>query len=127
QGGQDYVYGDVFPHEVLMDQFGGVDFAKGCYVGQEVVSRMQHRGTARNRIIKVSADVPLPSFNTDILAGGKPAGTMGSSSGTHGLAMLRLDRIARAMAKGEMVTAGSLAIKPEIQEWAKFTWPQEEG
>ena len=126
QGGQDYVYGDVFPHEVLMDQFGGVDFAKGCYVGQEVVSRMQHRGTARSRIIKVSADAPLPSFSTDILAGGKTAGTMGSSHGKTGLAMVRLDRVAKAMAQGEMVTAGSLAITPQLQDWVKFTWPQQE-
>ncbi len=44
EGGRDYAYGDAFPHEALMDQLGGVDFRKGCYVGQEVVSRMQHRG-----------------------------------------------------------------------------------
>ncbi|MEZ5872516.1 MAG: folate-binding protein [Nitratireductor sp.] len=126
QGGEDYVFGDCFPHEVLMDQFGGVDFAKGCYVGQEVVSRMQHRGTARNRIIKVSAQAALPSFNTDILAGGKPAGEMGSSRGKKGLAMLRLDRVARAVSAGGLITVGSLVIEPEIQEWARFTWPQEE-
>ena len=55
KAGEDYAYGDTFPHEALMDQFGGVDFKKGCYVGQEVVSRMQHRGTARNRVVMVSA------------------------------------------------------------------------
>ena len=51
EGGRDYAFGDAFPHEALMDQLGGVDFRKGCYVGQEVVSRMQHRGTARTRIL----------------------------------------------------------------------------
>ena len=47
EGGKDFAYGDAFPHEADLDQLGGVDFNKGCYVGQEVVSRMQHRGTAR--------------------------------------------------------------------------------
>jgi len=53
RGGLDFIYGDAFPHETDMDQFGGVDFDKGCFVGQEVVSRMEHRGTARNRIVPV--------------------------------------------------------------------------
>ncbi|WP_332696955.1 CAF17-like 4Fe-4S cluster assembly/insertion protein YgfZ, partial [Bosea sp. (in: a-proteobacteria)] len=44
-GGRDFAYGDAFPHEALFDQLGGVSFKKGCYIGQEVVSRMQHRGT----------------------------------------------------------------------------------
>src|SRR5580658_3312142 len=51
QGGLDFRYGDAFPHEADMDQLGGVDFQKGCYVGQEVVSRMEHRGTARTRAV----------------------------------------------------------------------------
>ena len=49
RGGLDFIYGDAFPHEADMDQLDGVDFDKGCYVGQEVVSRIEHRGTARNR------------------------------------------------------------------------------
>ena len=49
RGGLDFIYGDAFPHETDMDQLAGVDFDKGCYVGQEVVSRMEHRGTARTR------------------------------------------------------------------------------
>ena len=54
RGGSDFIYGDAFPHEADMDQLGGVDFDKGCYVGQEVVSRMEHRGTARTRIVPVA-------------------------------------------------------------------------
>src|SRR5206468_8700608 len=49
EGGIDFAFGEAFPHDADMDQLGGVDFDKGCYVGQEVVSRMQHRGTARRR------------------------------------------------------------------------------
>ena len=55
-GGVDFAYGDAFPHEADMDQFGGVDFAKGCYVGQEVVSRIEHRGIARSRAVPVAYD-----------------------------------------------------------------------
>ena len=58
EGGRDYAFGDAFPHEALFDQLNGVDFAKGCYVGQEVVSRMEHRGTARKRIVPVAGDAP---------------------------------------------------------------------
>ena len=54
RGGLDFMYGDAFPHEANMDRLHGVDFDKGCYVGQEVVSRMQHRGTARTRIVPIA-------------------------------------------------------------------------
>ena len=56
RGGLDFMYGDAFPHETNMDRLHGVDFDKGCYVGQEVVSRMQHRGTARTRTVRVVLD-----------------------------------------------------------------------
>jgi folate-binding protein YgfZ len=58
RGGLDFIYGDAFPHEADMDQLAGVDFDKGCYVGQEVVSRMEHRGTARTRIVPATAALP---------------------------------------------------------------------
>ena len=59
ESGSDYALGDAFPHDVLLDETGGVGFKKGCYVGQEVVSRMQHRGTARRRVLIVSAQAAL--------------------------------------------------------------------
>ena len=54
RGGLDFQYNDAFPHEADMDQLNGVDFDKGCYVGQEVVSRVEHRGTARKRVVPVT-------------------------------------------------------------------------
>ena len=59
KGGVDFIYGDAFPHETNMDRLHGVDFDKGCYVGQEVVSRMQHRGTARTRTVRLLVDGPV--------------------------------------------------------------------
>ncbi len=125
EGGKDFEYGKVFPHEVLMDQFGGIDFAKGCYVGQEVVSRMQHRGKIRTRTLAIGAEENLPAFGTEIRAAGKPAGSMGSSSGHAGLALLRLDRVKTAMDDGEEIIAGDTKLTATIPDFASFGWPQE--
>ena len=120
EGGTDFDYGDAYPHEVLMDQFGGVDFKKGCYVGQEVVSRMQHRGTAKKRIIIVKSKDQLPAPKIAITADGKTAGTLGSISGSIGLAMLRLDRIAKA----ETILAGEIELKSQLPNWVNFKMPE---
>lgn len=125
QGGLDHAFADAFPHEALMDQFGGVDFAKGCYVGQEVVSRMQHRGTARSRVVMVEGADALPASGTAITAAGKIAGTMGSSSGRQGLALVRLDRVQEAIKADGAVIAGETPIAVKIQPWARFDWPQD--
>jgi folate-binding protein YgfZ len=111
RGGLDFIYGDAFPHETNMDRLHGVDFDKGCYVGQEVVSRMQHRGTARTRTVRIVLDGPAPEPGAAILAGDKPVGTMGSTAGHHGLALLRIDRAADALEAGAPLTSGGLAIR----------------
>jgi folate-binding protein YgfZ len=111
RGGLDFMYGDAFPHETNMDRLHGVDFDKGCYVGQEVVSRMQHRGTARTRTVRVILDGFSPEPGTAILAGDKPVGTMGSTAGHNGLALIRTDRVADALDAGKPLTAGGLAIR----------------
>ena len=111
RGGLDFMYGDAFPHETNMDRLHGVDLEKGCYVGQEVVSRMQHRGTARTRTVRVVLDGFSPEPGTTILAGDKPVGIMGSTAGHNGLALIRTDRAADALAAGTALTAGGLAIR----------------
>ena len=113
RGGLDFMYGDAFPHETNMDRLHGVDFDKGCYVGQEVVSRMQHRGTARTRTRAGRARrTSRRKPGTPILAGDKPVGTMGSSAGQRGLALIRIDRVADALDAGMPLTAGGLAHPP---------------
>ena len=121
EGGLDFSFGDAFPHEALMDQFKGVDFSKGCYVGQEVVSRMQHRGTARKRLITVNASKNLPGVGTEILSNGKSCGSITSVSGKSGIAMIRIDRVAGEGISREAL-AGSVPITLAIQDWCKFTW-----
>jgi len=111
RGGIDFMYGDAFPHETNMDRLHGVDFDKGCYVGQEVVSRMQHRGTARTRTVRLILDDAPPEAGVGIVAGDKPVGTMGSSAGGMGLGLLRIDRAADALDAGVPLTAGGIAIR----------------
>lgn len=111
RGGLDFTYGDAFPHETNMDRLHGVDFDKGCYVGQEVVSRMQHRGTARTRTVKVLLDGPSPEPGAAILAGDRPVGTIGSTSGGKGVALVRVDRVTDALDAGLPLTAGGLPLR----------------
>jgi tRNA-modifying protein YgfZ len=111
RGGLDFMYGDAFPHETNMDRLHGVDFDKGCYVGQEVVSRMQHRGTARTRTVKIILDGPSPEPGATILAGDKQVGTIGSTAGQNGLALVRTDRVADALDAGLSLTAGGLGLR----------------
>jgi hypothetical protein len=111
RGGLDFMYGDAFPHETNMDRLHGVDFDKGCYVGQEVVSRMQHRGTARTRTVRVVLEDLSPEPGATILAGDKAVGTMGSTAAGNGLALVRIDRVADALEAGLPLTAGGLGIR----------------
>ncbi len=110
KGGVDFVYGDAFPHDANFDLLHGLDFDKGCYVGQEVVSRMKHRGTARKRVarVKMLADPMAPG--TPVLDGALAVGTLGSSCGREALAMLRLDRVEDAKAAGRELTAGGVGL-----------------
>ncbi len=124
QGGLDFQYGNAFPHEADMDQLGGIDFTKGCYVGQEVVSRMEHRGSARTRAVPVRYHgAAPPPAGTAITAGGRQIGAMGSAAAGRGLALLRLDRVAEAMSRGEALLADGVPIRPTKPDWARFAFP----
>jgi len=120
RGGVDFAYGDAFPHEADMDQLGGVDFAKGCYVGQEVVSRIEHRGIARTRAVPIRYDGGAPENGVAITAGERQVGTMGSAARGRGIALLRLDRVAEA---AEPLTAGGVPIHLVKPDWARFSLP----
>jgi folate-binding protein YgfZ len=123
QGGRDFQYSDAFPHEADMDQLAGVDFEKGCYVGQEVVSRVEHRNSARSRLVPVAFDAGAPDDGAPVMAGDKQVGTIGSTAKGHGIAMLRLDRVADALAEGQALTAGGSALRVVKPDWAKFAFP----
>jgi folate-binding protein YgfZ len=109
EGGKDYALGDTFAHEANFDLLNGISFSKGCFVGQEVVSRVQHRGTARKRIVQIEGDAPLHS-GAEVTAGTASIGVIGSVSGRRGLALLRVDRAAEAQAKSEPLAANGVRI-----------------
>jgi folate-binding protein YgfZ len=125
RGGLDFIYGDTFSHEADMDQLNGVDFGKGCYVGQEVVSRVEHRASARSRVVPIVYDEFAPSSGLPVMAGDRQIGTLGSTAKGHGLALMRLDRIGDALAAGATIEAGGIAIRAVQPAWAKFDWPGE--
>lgn len=120
RGGQDFIYNDAFPHDADMDQLGGVDFKKGCYVGQEVVSRVEHRGSARTRVVPVRYDEHAPAPGLPVMLGEKSVGMMGSSANGKGLALLRLDRIDSA---DTPLTAGGVPIRLAHADWIRFEMP----
>ena len=91
---------DTFILEAGFEALNGVDFRKGCYVGQEVTARMKHKTELRKglRVVSVTGTAPV---GTDITAGGKPVGTLFTQSGGRGIAYLRLDRAGKDMLAGE--------------------------
>jgi folate-binding protein YgfZ len=126
EGGKDFLFGDAFPHEALMDQLDGVDFDKGCYVGQEVVSRMQHRGTARTRILPVVYPEGFAAeAGAEVVAGDKSLGKTGTGMEGRGLVMIRLDRTDDAVRAGEPIRAGGMPVHLEHPSWIRFPFPGE--
>ncbi|WP_295811836.1 folate-binding protein YgfZ [uncultured Nitratireductor sp.] len=124
ESGSDFELGEAFPHDVLYDQNGGVGLRKGCFVGQEVVSRMQHRGTARRRLLIASGADALPPAGTELRAAGKPLGSLGTVSGRNALAIVRIDRVKDAMDADTPITAKDIAVTLAIPNWASFTFPE---
>ena len=122
-GGEDGDATDFFPHDLLLDKNGGLNFKKGCYVGQEVVSRMQHRSTARRRIVTVTAAGTLPVSGTAILAGGKDIGALRTVEGNTGLAVVRVDKAGDAIAGSTPITTGDVAVTLALPAWSGVEFP----
>jgi tRNA-modifying protein YgfZ len=110
EGGRDYALGDTFPHEANYDRYAGVSFTKGCFVGQEVVARMENKTVVRKRVVAITGTAPLTT-GADVLIGGTAAiGTIGSVDGGRGLALLRLDRAAEAADKSQTLSTAEGAV-----------------
>jgi len=127
EGETDFAYSDVFPHDVNFDQTGGVSFPKGCFIGQEVVSRMQHRGTARRRVLVARSRAPLPPMGTPITVDGRDIGTMGSSAERIGIALVRIDRVKDAIDAESVILAGETPITLTLPPHVRFGFPEAEA
>lgn len=116
--------GNLFPHEANFDQFGGVDFQKGCYVGQEVVSRMEHRATARKRILPVTSTSGTKLTSDSAVTGAnKSVGTVLTVSDRSGLALLRLDRAQDCYDADGLLLADGQVLELGKPGWAHFDLP----
>jgi folate-binding protein YgfZ len=122
-GGEDKDLGDYFPHDLMMDKNDGLSFKKGCYVGQEVVSRMQHRSTARRRVVTVTAQAPLDAAGAPLLVGEREVGTLISVSGATGLAVARIDKVGAALAAAQQPTVAGQTVTVSLPGWSGLDWP----
>ncbi len=115
--------GQLFPHEANFDQIGAVSFSKGCYIGQEVVSRMEHRATARSRILPVTFDDAAPPRDAAIKSADKIVGSVLSSNGNMALALIRLDRLGEA--EHPLLTDG-VRVHVHKPAWIKYDVPSKD-
>lgn len=119
--GPDFAPDSQFPHDLGMDLLGGIDFAKGCYVGQEVVSRMQHRSTARKRPV-IATGHRLQS-GEDVSVDERVIGRLGSVAGESGIAIVRIDRFGH---EGSAESGGA-PVQLVVPEWASYAFGDSSG
>jgi folate-binding protein YgfZ len=110
---------DLEPEKTLLleagfDELNGVDWQKGCYMGQELTARTKYRGLVKKRLIPVTADGALPPPGTPVLADGAEVGTLRSAIGGIGLAALRLDALEKPL------LAGNILLRPNLPSWIKL-------
>ncbi|NOZ31588.1 MAG: folate-binding protein YgfZ [Alphaproteobacteria bacterium] len=117
--GTGFVGGAQFAHDIGLDERGGIDFEKGCYIGQEIVSRMRHRGTARKRPVILTADAPIPA-GTKVTSNGVVVGTVFAGGATKTVALLRIDRIT----PDSKAKAGDQPVGLSLPDWASYRFSE---
>ncbi|WP_375706667.1 YgfZ/GcvT domain-containing protein [Bartonella sp. AA126HLJHH] len=123
ESAQDYEIGKVFPHDINYDQINGLAFNKGCYIGQEIVSRMHHRRAVRRRIFIVKGQCKLTP-QSNIEAGTKVLGYLGTCIGNEALALMRIDHVKDAMDYNIPFTVKNIPVTISIAENMNFTFPE---
>ncbi len=117
-GSRDLIVEKSLLLESGFDELQGVDFEKGCYVGQELTARTKFRGLVRKRLLRVDVEGSIPEPGTPVTADGIELGEMRSARDGVGLALLRLDRLASARATGAAIQADGAALTPVTPDWA---------
>jgi folate-binding protein YgfZ len=117
-GSRDMVVEKAILLESGFDELNGVDWQKGCYVGQELTARTKYRGLVKKRLMPVAIDGPAPEPGTPILCGGKEVGEMRSAVDGVGLALMRLESLDAAT--DAPLTAGAATLEPRKPDWAGF-------
>lgn len=119
-GSRDLQVEDALLLENGFDELSGVDWKKGCYIGQELTARMKYRGLVKKRLVPVAIDGPIPAPGTIVKLGEAEAGEMRSAAGNMGLALLRLEAMAKARDEGTPLQAGDATLTPHKPAWANF-------
>jgi folate-binding protein YgfZ len=117
-GSRDLIVEKSLLLESGFDELHGVDFEKGCYVGQELTARTKFRGLVRKRLLRVNVEGSTPKPGTPVMAGDVELGEMRSARDGVGLALLRLDRLASAEADGAAIQVDGAALTPVTPDWA---------
>lgn len=115
-GPADWGSDKTYPIEANFDLLNGIDFKKGCFVGQETTSRMKRRGAIKTRMLPIVFDGPPPAFGTEVLAGELRAGEVLSGRDGRAMALLRLDRL-----EGADLMADGRAVTVEWPDWVPAT------
>lgn len=118
-GSRDMVVEKSLPLECGFDDLNGVDWNKGCYMGQELTARMRYRGLVKKRLLPVTVEGPLPPPGTLVFSGDREAGEVRSGREGMALALLRLEHLPTAATPSELV-AGDARVTPRIPLWVKL-------
>jgi len=120
ESGQDLLMEKSLMLESNLDALHGVDFDKGCFIGQELTARTKYRSLVRKRLLPVNIDGPVPEPNAPLMAGEKEIATMMSGQKDRGMALVRLNRLAEAGGLGIELKAGAARVTPTLPSWAEF-------
>ena len=115
-GGRDLVAEKSILLEAGFDELNGVDWQKGCYIGQELTARTKYRGLIKKRLMPVAIDGPAPAPGTIVTADGREAGEMRSSRDGLGLALLRIEPVS----EGRQLKAGDTTLRPSTPGWMRL-------
>ncbi|WP_428408580.1 YgfZ/GcvT domain-containing protein [Hyphococcus sp.] len=112
--GKDFAGDEIFLTDVNYDALNGVSYKKGCFIGQEVSSRMKRKGDVRRRTLIATFDGPAPEKGAPVTAGGSTLGEIMSGADGRALALIRLDRWEKAKADGAAIDCGGRELRLAI-------------
>jgi folate-binding protein YgfZ len=106
--------------ELGFEELNGVDFDKGCFVGQELTARMKYRALVRKRLMPVTFEGGTPTPGAPIKAGSRDIGELRSATDRGGFAVLRLDKLKDSVGRGETLSVEDVVVRPIKPEWVNF-------